>query len=109
MSDERREFFRIRYPSVERPEIDVGDDRFDVAELSEGGLRVFGEFEDLEAGHQVEGLLRLLCDSTLKITATFSRIQDGEAVFDNLHGVSFGEMMNEQRYLIRKYPSVKEE
>ena len=109
MSDERREFFRIRYPSVERPQMEMGDDRFDVAELSEGGLHVLGEFEELESGHQMEAVLRLLCGSSLKVTATFSRIEDGEAVFDNLQGVSFGEMMNEQRYLIRKYPSVREE
>jgi hypothetical protein len=108
MSDERREFFRIRYPSVERPQMEVGENRFDVAELSEGGLRVLGEFEELESGHQTEATLRLLGGSSLQVMAAFSRIDDGEAVFDNLQGVSFGEMMNEQRYLIRKYPSVKE-
>lgn len=109
MSDERREFFRIRYPSVERPQMEVGNDRFDVAEVSEGGLRVLGEFEELESGHQIEASLRLLCGNSLNVTASFLRIEDGEAVFDDLQGVSFGEMMNEQRYLIRKYPSVKEE
>ena len=107
MSDERREFFRIRYPSVERPQMEVDDDRFDVAELSEGGLRVLGDFDELESGHQIEATLRLLCGSSLPVTASFSRIEDGEAVFDNLQGVSFAEIMNEQRYLIRKYPSVK--
>jgi hypothetical protein len=108
MNDERREYFRIRYPSVERPELELGDDRFDVVELSEGGLRVLGDFGELESGHLVEGALRLLCGSSLKVTAAFSRIEDGEAVFDNLQGVSFAEMLNEQRYLIRKYPSVKD-
>ncbi len=88
--------------------MEVGDDRFDVAEVSEGGLRVLGEFEELESGHQVEASLRLLCGNSLNVTASFLRIEDGEAVFDNLQGVSFAEMMNEQRYLIRKYPSVKE-
>ncbi len=109
MSDERREFFRIRYPSVERPEIEMGEDRFDVAELSEGGLRVLGDFGEIESGHAVDAVLRLLCGSSLQVTASFSRIDDGGAVFDNLQGVSFAEIMNEQRYLIRKYPSVKED
>jgi len=109
MNDERREYFRIRYPSVEQPELELGDDRFDVAELSEGGLRVLGDFGEIESGHPVEAVLRLLCGSNLQVTASFSRIEDGEAVFEKLQGVSFAEMMNEQRYLIRKYPSVKDE
>ena len=108
MSDERREFFRIRYPSVERPNIDIDDNRYDVAELSEGGLRVLGEFSDLESTQPVKARLHLLSGEAVNVTASFSRIDEGEAVFDQLEGISFGEMMNEQRYLIRKYPSVKD-
>ncbi|MBI1310876.1 hypothetical protein GC176_06170 [bacterium] len=108
MSDERRQFFRVRYPSVERPEIEIAGGRYDVVELSEGGLRVLGDFVELESTQQIEATLRLLSGDALAITATFSRIEEGEAIFDHLRGISFGEMMNEQRYLIRKYPAIKE-
>ncbi|MHC4878239.1 MAG: PilZ domain-containing protein [Planctomycetota bacterium] len=109
MSDERREYFRVRYPEVERPIIEIDDNRYDVAELSEGGLRVLGDFGELESAQPVKARLHLLSGEPVKIMATFSRIDEGEAVFDQLAGISFAEMMNEQRYLIRKYPSVKDE
>ena len=108
MDDERREFFRVRYPSVERPNIDIKENRHDVAELSEGGLRVLGEFSELESAQPIEARLHLLSGEAVNVTATFSRIDEGEAVFDHLAGISFAAMMEEQRYLIRKYPSVKE-
>lgn len=109
MGDERRQFFRVRYPAIERPIIEIDGSQHEVAELSEGGLRVLGTFTELKAAQQVAAELRLLSGAGLKIAATFARIDGEEAIFENLQGVAFAEMMNEQRYLIRKYPSTKEE
>ena len=109
MSNERRQFFRVRYPGAERPEIEIASEQHAVNELSEGGLRVSGALESLQTGEIIEACLQLLSGTTLPITASCSRTEDEESVFEDLQGVSFAEMLNEQRYLIRKYPSVKQD
>ena len=80
----------------------------DVVELSEGGLRLSPVPDAMVKGQQVQATLKLLSGKPQQISASFARSDQGEAVFENLTGISFAEMMNEQRYLIRKYPAVKE-
>lgn len=108
MNEERRRFFRVRYPSTERPVLEIGGIPFDVSELSEGGLRAGGSAAHLTEASDVHGTLRLLSGKSFEITAAFARIDGSELVFEDLEGVSFAEMMHEQRYLIRKYPTVRQ-
>ena len=100
---ERRRHFRIRYPDLGRPVLLVEGHAHAVSELSEGGMRIMGEVvKDPPA--KIIGSLQLLHGETMEIIATFGRVFGEEAIYVGVEGVSFAAVMQEQRYLVKRYP-----
>ena len=75
--------------------------RLPVAELSEGGMRILD-------GHglrgPVAGKLEFSDGRTIRVAGRIGRRSNDVTVVRDLQGVTFAEMMNEQRRLVRIYP-----
>jgi hypothetical protein len=102
--ENQRRYFRVHYPVGMRPVLDLGGERFDVTELSEGGLRVLREGTSLSIGHPVAGTLRLRCGEELRVTGQVGRLAGDECVVLGLTGVGFGSVMREQQHLVATCP-----
>ena len=74
---ERRTFFRIIYPSSPRPTLIVGNHEFDIADISEGGIR-FVNTEKIKLDKSVRGKVQFLHGKSLDIEATTMWEQDDE-------------------------------
>lgn len=105
-SDERRTCYRVRYPAGARPRLILDNRAFDVTELAEGGMRfLHRESIATETGEAVVGQVRFRDGSRTEICGTVLRgSHPGEAVVADLEGISMAKMMDEQRYLAKRFP-----
>lgn len=105
----RRRYFRLQYPLSDRPSLSVDGHAFEVAELSEGGLKLFldGDFR-FYAGKTIEGNITFHDETVAVVRGVVSRVTDVEVVVVNLEGISFNRMVIEQQQLIRKYTNLYE-
>ena len=94
-----RENYRLHYPERERPTLQIGDARYSVTELSEGGMRVLAD----NLTGEVKGKLLLRGGDVIDVVGTFSRQAAREAVLFNLSGVTYNVLMSAQRRLINRY------
>ncbi len=94
-----RAYYRLQYPSRERPVLRVGEQEYPVCELSEGGLRIQGS----GLGKAVFGILCLRDGRRLPITAVVGRRYRHEIVLVNLSGVPYRVILAEQQRLVRRY------
>ena len=101
-ADERRQFYRIRFPAKERPALRLGvNGEYLVTELSEGGLRIMG----LNGPRGiVDGQLVFSDGRSQSVRGRVSRQCGQETIIAELSGVTFGDMMMEQRRLLAAYP-----
>lgn len=109
MNDQRegkRAFYRIRYPAEARPSLWIGVRWFAVTELSEHGLRVLAGQQDLSIGQPIEAVVRLLHGVTRQVQARTDRFDEPELVLRNVRGISFADVLAEQRALVRDYPGL---
>ena len=104
---EQRAHFRLRYPENERPLCLIGERRFEVVELSEGGMRLHlnGGSEPWAGPERFRGVLEL-ADGEHLVAGDFLRDHNGEAVYQLRRGVDMRCMLNEQKRLVRKYPAL---
>ena len=100
---DQRKYFRLRYPVTERPIIRSGDRDFEVAEISEGGVRIIvtGGME-FEPGGQFSGSILFADGEILDIRGLMLRSMDGEIVVRLSQGISFKRMVAEQALLKQK-------
>lgn len=106
--EQRRAHFRLRYPEKDRPRFARGADAFLVTELSEGGMRLhLAEPKGQWTGPaSIDGHLRLASGARLEVSGEFLREADGEVVFQLQRGVDLHDMLEEQKFLVRKYPAM---
>lgn len=105
--DNRRGFYRLRYPDAERPALDADGLVAAVAELSEGGMRVVaGDFR-VAVGCRVAGEVRFADGETVWVDGTVLRHDAGEAVLQLEVGVPLPRMVAEQKRLLRRYPDTR--
>lgn len=97
-----RSFYRLRYPILERPKLEIDNKTYPVTELSEGGMRV----EARELDKAIHGTLVLRDGSRMAVKGILGRTIGSEKVVVELTGVSFAVLMNEQRRLLKRYLSV---
>lgn len=103
MSQQKRQYFRIEFPVVERPSLIIGKDTIEVIDASERGLRILPP-----AGKstltEIKGTLKFRdgseCLVAGKVTRTFD---DGSLAVQLTVGISLTLIMKEQRRLIQKY------
>lgn len=100
--DNRRRFFRLRYPETRRPTIEVNDGRCKIVEISERGLRLEASSWPFPVGEGVSARIHF-SDGTKCILedAEIYRIDGSEVVIVFSDGVSMQRMAREQRKIIR--------
>jgi hypothetical protein len=106
----RRAFFRINYPLVERPAFEVGRFIYEVVDCSELGLRY--EIRDRRVpmlGAQLAGKIVFRRGQEVQVAGEVIRSSGGFVVLQlDAPGVTFHEMLAEQRYLRAKGYTLRE-
>jgi hypothetical protein len=69
---ERRKSIRVTYPLDKRPVLKVGENEFEVADISEMGLRFFND-RKIEFQHRVCGTVKLLCGESVDVEGMIVR------------------------------------
>ncbi|MEI2779964.1 MAG: PilZ domain-containing protein [Candidatus Competibacter sp.] len=102
---EKREYFRLKFPPLERPCLVVGERKYEVLDCSARGLRfVVTELPLPSLGDPVEGHLLFRRDSRAPVRGLIVRIQGDEIA---LHlpdcEIPFAILRGEERYLLNHY------
>ncbi|MCK6549351.1 PilZ domain-containing protein [Myxococcota bacterium] len=102
---ERRRFYRIEYPTADRPIFHVDGGTFSVINVSEGGVHILCEGRvGLAAGEKVRGRIDFLGRDEAEVAGIICRTSDTTVTVDLSEiPVPFRIILSEQRYLIRKY------
>ncbi len=103
-SAERRAFYRLRYPELERPLLWLDNSRCHVVEISESGMRLHRAGWEREAGEKIMGTVRFHDGEAVIIYGVFLRIDGDEVILQLEQGISLRRMLDEQRRLIHLYP-----
>ncbi len=104
---ERRAHYRLHYPLQDRPLLHLGERRFAVTEISEGGLRVRNEqTPPLSAGQDISGVLEFAAGESDTVEGRVARLVGDEAVLALGRGISFRRMVAEQIRLHHKYSNL---
>lgn len=103
---QRRAYFRLLYPQVERPCLLTDGASYPVSEISEGGMRLVAvdQGDELAQQRQIVGILQLPGES-VAVEGRVLRKQSEEVVLVLSEGIPLALMVSEQRRLIRKYPA----
>jgi hypothetical protein len=96
---ERRTFFRISYPSSNRPKLIIGSHGFEIADISEGGIRFFNP-EKTKIVQPILGTLKFLCGESMDIEATVVWQQDNEVGLLLKNYIPPATMENEKQHVI---------
>ncbi|MEL7292894.1 MAG: PilZ domain-containing protein [Pseudomonadota bacterium] len=108
MSDfeQKRKYYRLKYPKRARPYVKFGDEMFQVTEVSEGGIRmVLNSFTSMYKGLTIKGVLNLHGDNPVAIEGAVLRFDNDEVIIQLRKGPTFKIMVDEQRHIRQKYPS----
>ena len=106
---QQRAFFRLRYPTVERPRVQIGDQEFEVSEISEEGAKiVLAGPCVIDQEQPFVGILRFHDDQADSIEGVVLRSSEDELVASLTRGVSMKRMMSEQIRLRQKFPPAAE-
>jgi hypothetical protein len=99
-----RAFYRLVYPIVCRPLLRVGEDSFPVFDLSEAGIRFLAsEHSEWKIGAEFTGEILLQTAGRVEIKGEIVRLRGTEVGARLIKGVPFSVMMEEQRYLTRRF------
>jgi hypothetical protein len=98
----RRAYFRLPYPPGAGPILELAGTRFEVTELSEGGLRLAPAAEAPAPGAHVSGLLRFAGGEEQRIEGTV-KVADN-VVLILTRGVDLSRMLSEQHRILRAFP-----
>lgn len=102
--DQKREFYRLRYPEAARPAIQVGGQHGEVEELSESGARVRIPGRTVPAGERLSGIVRFADNDMIPIAGEVLRTEGDVTVLHLTAGVSLKRMIAEQKRLLKEYP-----
>lgn len=108
MSDfeQKRKYYRLKYPRRARPYVRFSDELFSVTEVSEGGIRLqIGKLTSMYKGLSMKGTLNLHDDSKVSVEGAVLRFDEDEVIVQLRKGPSFKDMVEEQRHIRNKYPS----
>ncbi len=94
--DNRRKYFRVKYPYAERPKLMITEEDFDVIDISERGIK-------FSLGPTLSETITFHDGESLAIEGNFLRTQDNEIVIQPLKGIPAERINKEQRYLKKKY------
>lgn len=96
---ERRNYFRITYSPAKRPVLRIGANEFEIADLSEGGIRFINE-KKLEIEKPVRGTARFLHGASFDIEGDIVWEQNSEIGLLLKNFLPSASMEREKQYVI---------
>lgn len=103
----RREFFRLPYPVSSGATLAFGGTNYQVAEISEGGLRLNCSGQNFPVEGCVQGTLVLSSGSRCMVVGTVLRVEDRCVVLKLTRGPTSQDVFREQRHLSKTFPDWK--
>ena len=97
---ERRECLRVTYRPAERARLRVGDNDYQLADISEMGLRFYREGE-IEEGQRVAGKAALLCGASVDVAGMVVRRDQVYVYMNVLSPIGKSLLRREQEYIDR--------
>jgi hypothetical protein len=102
---QKRRYYRLHYPEVERPSVWFKGRYYEVSEVSEGGIMILlGDGCAVRLGQSFVGVIRFQDGETNSIVGVVLRIDENKMVVKLSKGVSLRRMMAEQIRIRKKYP-----
>ena len=74
---ERRTYFRILYQSTKRPKLIIGKHEFEIADISEGGIRLINN-QNIKLAESVRGTTTFLYGESMDLEGTIVWEQNNE-------------------------------
>jgi len=104
VAEQKRQFFRLEYPPLDRPKLLLMGRSYEVMDLSENGIR-FAATDPINfpVNSALIGSIVFHDGTTAPVTGLVLRVQPHQVIAELRTGVSLAVMMNEQRRLIQKY------
>ena len=99
----RREYFRVQYPAVERPCLEMEGESHAVMDISEQGLRYQAGDSSPDVGREVAGIVRFSRGECVEVRGTVLRVVDGQVSCRLTTGVPFKIVIDEQRYVNERH------
>jgi len=93
---ERRKSVRVTYALDRRPVLKVGENEFEVADISEMGLRFFYD-RNIEFRHRVRGTVILLCGESIDVEGMIVRKKRSDIYMNVNNPISKHVLMREQQ------------
>ena len=93
---ERRKSLRVTYAPDKRPVLKVGENEFEVADISEMGLRFFND-RKIEFRHRVRGTVKLLCGESIDVEGMILRKKRSDIYMNVNNPISKNVLMREQQ------------
>ncbi len=97
---DRRTYFRVKYPHSERPRLVITRDEFEVIDISEQGIR-------FSFGPVLSEMVTFHDGESVNLKGKLLRTQDSEVVTQFVKGIPSERIIKEQRYLMKKYPGYR--
>lgn len=98
---ERRRHYRIRYPVMHRPSVDVWGRRYEVIDVSEGGVRFdCPNLESVAAGQPVQAIITFDDASKADVEGTVVRVERRRVALEFTVGIPYSRIVREQLHLL---------
>jgi len=105
----QRNFYRLLYPTAERPRLRTETRDYEVSEISEGGIKIqLAGACVIQKGDPLEGILQFRTGETISIEGVVLRSDEEKVVVTLSSGISLETMLAEQIRLRKKYPMLFE-
>jgi len=95
---ERRKALRVTYPPDNRPWIRVGENKFEIADISEWGLR-FLTVRKIEFQNWIRGTVKLLCGESIDVEGSIVRETEVDVYMNINIPISINILYGEQRHI----------
>jgi len=100
-----RAFYRIEYPTRERPLFETDSEVLDVIDACEFGIRIQLRMARPQKGDPVQGTIRFRRGTEVTVEGVIVRIVDGYAAIElKPPGIPLRVIFDEQKFLLRHYP-----
>ncbi|WP_117234805.1 PilZ domain-containing protein [Vibrio maerlii] len=104
--EQKRQYYRLKYPRQARPVVRFADELFHVSEVSEKGIRVvMNRLTALYKGLSMKGTINFHDETNIDVEGAVLRLEDEEFVVYLNQGLTFKQMVEEQRHVRQNYPS----
>jgi len=100
-----RAYYRIEYPTRERPTLEAHGRVYEVIDICESGVRYRVEDTRPKPGDSLHAKVRFRRGEEIAVSGEIIRVQDGyAAVRLDPPGVPLRIILEEQKFLLRHYP-----